>query len=83
MERQVPCRTSVAGSISEVLLFFEAELGGGVRLSLHPDEAAPSNSWGNLLYLFAKPVEVVSGDEWLLHCEYCRGSRIQLIRAQR
>lgn len=79
VERQQPFRTTVAGSVSGVLLFFDADLGGGVDLSLHPDEATPSNSWGNLLYLLAKPVRVVAGEEWLLHYEYDRASRFRLM----
>ncbi len=78
LERQVPFRTTAAGSISGVLLFFEAELGAGVDLSLHPDEATPSNSWGNVLYLPARPVDVAEGDDVLLQYDYSRGSRIRL-----
>ena len=47
-------------------------------LSLHPDEATPSNSWGNLLYLLGEPVAVAAGQEWALQYEHRRGSRFGL-----
>ncbi|MDQ3895967.1 MAG: 50S ribosomal protein L11 methyltransferase [Actinomycetota bacterium] len=78
LEQQVPFRATLAGSVSGVLLIFEADLGGGVELSLHPDQATPSNSWGNLLYLFAEPIPVVRGQELRLEYDFDRRSRIRL-----
>lgn len=79
VERRALFRTTDAGSVSGLLLFFELDLGGGVGLSLHPDEATPSNSWGNLLYLLGEPVAVAAAQEWALQYEHRRGSRFRLV----
>lgn len=67
------------GSISGMLVFFEADLGAGVWLSIHPDDAAVTNSWGSVLQLFARPFEVVAGDELRLFYHFDdRGSRVEV-----
>jgi hypothetical protein len=63
-----------------VLLYFEADLGAGIHLSLHPDDATPTNSWGNLLYIFGRPIhKVVDGQQFRMHYLHDdRGSRIEV-----
>lgn len=70
------------GSVSGMLILFDADLGPGVRLSVHPDVATPSNSWGSVLQLLAQPLEVAPGEELQLRYRFDdRGSRIDLARA--
>ena len=69
-----------SGRISGVLVFFAADLGGTERLSIHPDDTGPTNSWGSVLQLFARSVDVVAGASIDLHYRFDdRGSRIELI----
>jgi hypothetical protein len=63
IERRLPLRIVDDGSLSALLVYFEADLGGGARLSLHPDATSRSNSWGNLLYVLARPLDVMAGQE--------------------
>ncbi|MDQ3640680.1 MAG: 50S ribosomal protein L11 methyltransferase [Actinomycetota bacterium] len=78
-DRCVTFRATEQGSISAMLLFFEAQLAPGIRLSLHPDDATPTNSWGNLLQLFARPLDVAPGQELRLRYRHDeRGSTMQL-----
>lgn len=75
-------RTVEGGRISGVLVFFDARLADSVQLSLHPDDATPTNSWGNLLYLLASPVDVAAGDEVEVHYRFDDvGSRLTVGRA--
>lgn len=79
IERRLPLRIVDDGSLSSLLVFFEAELGGGAQLSLHPDATSRSNSWGNLLYVLARPLDVVAGQELALdYRDDGRGSVFQV-----
>jgi type I protein arginine methyltransferase len=81
VERSVTFPSAQDGHISGVLIFFEAELGAGVRLTIHPDEATATNSWGSIVHLLAKPIHVVAGEviRLLYHFDD-RGSRVELDR---
>ncbi len=70
IDREVLFAAHDDGSISGVLLFFAAELAPGIRLSLHPDDVTASNSWGNLLYILARPCAVVKNHEICLRYRY-------------
>lgn len=70
MNREVVVAAQDDGSLSGVLVFFSAELAPGIRLSLHPDDASASNSWGSVLYLLAKPLPVVANQEMHLRYRY-------------
>lgn len=70
IEREVMFVAQADGSLAGVLVFACADLGAGVRLSLHPDDATASNSWGNLLYLFAKAFDVSTNQEMCLRYRY-------------
>lgn len=84
VEQEVTVRVTAAGSISGILVFFTAELGHGAQISLHPDETAPSNSWGNLVYLPGRPIDVEVGDDVRLsYRDGERGSAFELHRAAR
>ena len=81
IERKVHLRVTTEGQASGLLVFFQVDLGSGVNLSLHPDDATPRNSWGNLLYLFSRPKAITLGEE--LHVLYSygdHGSAITLAR---
>lgn len=84
MDRKMILRPTATGDISGALVYFTADLAPGIRLSLHPDDAAPSNSWGNILYLFAAPIHVIRDEEVGLRYQYDgRGSRLALVPAPR
>ena len=70
---------AATGSVTGVLLLFEAELADGVLLSVHPDTAAPDNSWGSLLVVLAEPRDVRAGDRAHLRYRFDeRGSQVEL-----
>jgi hypothetical protein len=72
-EQVVDLPVTTAGSVTGLLVYFDAELGPEVHLSLHPDVAPSSNSWGNLLHLLARPLDVAAGDT--LRLRYRHGGR--------
>ncbi len=79
IDTDVPLPVIADGSVSALLVYFEAALGGGARISLHPDAASPSNSWGNLLYVLATPLDVAAGQNLNLAYRYDgRGSELKL-----
>jgi hypothetical protein len=53
-----------------------------VDLSLHPDDASASNSWGNALHLFASPLEVSAGDRLELTYRFDGTSQVELRAAR-
>ncbi len=80
IDRELVFAAHDSGSLSGVLLFFAADLAPGIRLSLHPDDATASNSWGNLLYLLARPCDVVRNQEIFLRYRYeGHRSRVEVI----
>lgn len=79
--QDVEFRTTGAGAVSAIVIFFSADLGAGVRLSIHPDEATPENSWGSVLQLFAEPLDVASGEHLRVRYSFDDGgSRVSLFR---
>jgi len=78
------CQATDDGSLSGVLIFFTADLAPGVRLSIHPDDATPANSWGSVLQLLRTPMSLTAGDEFELRYHYDdRGSRVAVERCGR
>lgn len=55
-----------AGLLNAVLLYFDVDVGGGVKLSIDPNTIAPSNSWNFPLHL-STPRQVQRGDKLTLH----------------
>jgi len=56
------------GTLSGLFLYFVADLGGGITLSQHPDEATRTDHWLQLLFVLPSPRDVVPGDR--LHLKY-------------
>lgn len=58
------------GTLSGLFLYFVADLGAGVTLSEHPDEAAPTDHWSQLLFVLPEPRSVVRGDRIRVRYRY-------------
>ncbi len=70
IERELRLRMTMDGSVSGILVYFEAQLGGGGRIALHPDATSRANSWGNLLYVLPSAISVSAGEERVLRYRY-------------
>jgi hypothetical protein len=81
IERLLPVGILAEGSLSALLVYFEADLGGEVRLQLHPDQATTSNSWGNLLYVLARPLQVEAGQALRLEYRFDGGGSVFQLHA--
>lgn len=83
-EAHVTFRAIRSGTISGLLLYFEADLGNDVHLSLHPDAADPTNSWSNRVHILGAPLVVQSGDSIEVSYAYRTGrSHVSMTRASR
>lgn len=79
IDHEATFQATATGSATGVLLLFEAELAPGVRLSVHPDAAAPDNSWGSVLLVLAEPRDLSVGDCARLRYRFDeRGSQVEL-----
>lgn len=56
-----PFTATDAGRLSGMLVYFELELGGGVRLSTHPAEADDHNCWSSPVWVFPDAPDVRPG----------------------
>ncbi|MFZ4678243.1 MAG: 50S ribosomal protein L11 methyltransferase [Nodosilinea sp.] len=56
--RQHRLRFNQDGELNAMLVYFEADLGGGEVLSVHPDQATPENSWASYLWVAGTAIEV-------------------------
>lgn len=79
LDVEMSVRTTSSGTLNGLLVFFDADLGPGARISLHPEIATPSNSWGNLVCVPAAAIDVEPGQELRLHYhDDGRGTRCEL-----
>ncbi len=54
------------GDLTGVLMYFEAELGAGVRLSTHPAAGTADNHWGCQVWLLPEGLAAEAGDRFAL-----------------
>jgi type I protein arginine methyltransferase len=80
-EAHVTFRATRSGTISGLLLYFEADLGHDVHLSLHPDATDPTNSWSNRVHVLGTPLVVQPGDSIEVRYAYGMGrSQVSMTR---
>jgi protein arginine N-methyltransferase 1 len=62
VDRKVECRASRSGMLNGVLLYFELDLGCGLRLSTSPAEADDRTHWFNQVWVLPEDRTVKPGD---------------------
>lgn len=69
------------GDVSGILVYFDADLSDHIRLSIHPENATPENSWSSHVFVPGRPVELREGDEFALKYRYAAvGSEFEIQR---
>ena len=62
----VTTAAETGGSLSGVLTYFEANLGGGVRLSTHPATSTAGNHWSSQVWIPSEALSLEAGDRFAL-----------------
>jgi hypothetical protein len=73
---------AAAGKISGVMIFFEAELSPGNRLSTHPERASKNCHWRNFVQVLPAPFSVKPGDRFAVSYRYRAAGRADRVRVQ-
>jgi protein-L-isoaspartate O-methyltransferase len=66
----VEAATTTGGALNGVVMYFDADLGGGVVLSSDPAGATEASSWRNAVWFLHEPIEVSAGDPVTLSLSY-------------
>jgi SAM-dependent methyltransferase len=70
IDSRVEAAATREGEVSGVLVFFEADLGPGFKLTTKPAEAGKDNHWRVLVHLLPEPMWVVEGQRFAVRYRY-------------
>jgi hypothetical protein len=78
IEAEATCVFREAGTVSGVLVYFEADLSPNVTLSMHPDRAGAESHWTSKVTMLAEGIRGKAGDRLKIRYSFRGESRVDV-----
>jgi hypothetical protein len=79
IDNTVTARTTAAGRVNGLLIFFELAFGNDARFTTHPSIVNADSSWQSRVWLLRKPIAVRAGDSLVVTYKYRVGSQLYCV----